>query len=56
MVAEPIGDEEGLETKVRKKIKQLYKLHDSVVKVERVKNIPVTQSGKRDYKTMTNMK
>lgn len=45
-------DQKELEIEVRKKIKELYKLHDSVIKVYIVQNIPVTVTGKRDYKNM----
>jgi len=43
---------EVLEIEVRKKIKELYKIHNSVIRVNEVKSIPVTPSGKRDYKKM----
>ncbi len=45
-------DNKNLEIEVRKKIKELYKLHDSVIKVFPIQSIPVTTSGKRDYKKM----
>lgn len=43
----------NLEVEVRKKINELYKLHNSVIKVFTVQSIPVTASGKRDYKKMS---
>lgn len=43
---------ENVSVEVRKLIKKLYKLHDSVIKVNIVQTIPVTSSGKRDYKKM----
>ncbi|VAX20950.1 Long-chain-fatty-acid--CoA ligase, partial [hydrothermal vent metagenome] len=45
-------EREDVSIEVRKLIKKMYKLHDSVIKVNIVQRIPVTSSGKRDYKRM----
>jgi len=45
-------DRKDVSIEVRKLIKKMYKLHDSVIKANTVQTIPVTSSGKKDYKTI----
>ncbi len=48
------NDESAAES-VKQHVIDTYKLHHSVVKVKCVRAIPVTSSGKRDYKVIQNM-
>lgn len=45
-------DKEDIIIEVKNRIKEMYKLHGSVIKVHIVTRIPVTSSGKKDYKTI----